>query len=78
MWQSAENLNLFSNLTLKQIFLKTKTFIKKLEYSFLVESTKIESESFPCKTTVSKANVKTKRMVNAKWTYHKEQSFARN
>ena len=49
-----------------------KTFLKKLEYHFLVESTKTENASFPYKTTTSEANVKTNRMVSTKWTYHKE------
>ena len=52
-----------------------KTFIKKLEYQFLVESTKIENVQFPYKTVISEANGKTNRMVSTKWTYHKDQSF---
>ena len=32
MWQSLEILNVFTTLTLKQIFWKTKTFLKKLQY----------------------------------------------
>ena len=59
MWQSVKVLNVFNTLTLKQIFWKTKTFFKKLEYRFLVESTKIENASFPYKTAISEANVKT-------------------
>ena len=70
--------NFFSTLTLKQIFWETKTFFKKLEYRFLVETTKIENKSFPLKTAPSEANVKTNRMVITKWTYHKEWSFAGN
>ena len=58
MWQSVEVLNVFNNLTLKQIFWKTKTFLKKLGYCFLVKSIKIENASFPYKTVLSKANVK--------------------
>ena len=50
-----------------------KIFFEKLEYRFLVESTK-----FPYKSTISEANVKTNRMVTTKWTYHKERSFASN
>ena len=68
----------FNSLTLKQISWKTKTFPKKLEYRFLVESTKIENASFPYKTTISEANVKPNKMVTKKWTYHKERSFASN
>ena len=71
-----EILNDFNTLTLKQIFWKTKTFFKKLEYRFLVESTKIENASFPYKTAISEANVKTNKMVSTNWTYHKERSFA--
>ena len=43
---------------------KMKTFFKKLEYRFLVESTKIENASFPHKTAISDANVKTNRIVS--------------
>ena len=55
-----------------------KTFFKKLENRFLIETTKIENASFPFKTALSEANVKTNRMVTTKWTYHKEWSFASN
>ena len=55
-----------------------KTFFKKLGYRFLVECTKIENTSFPYKTAISEANVKTNRMASTKWTYHNEWSFARN
>ena len=63
-----------NNLTLKHIFWKTKTFFKKTG----VESTKIEKTSFPYKSTIAEANVKTNRMVSTKWTHHKEWSFASN
>ena len=78
LWQSLEILNVLNNLTLKQIFWKMKTFFKKLEYRFSVESTKTESALFPYKTALSEANVKTNRIVSKKWTYHKERSFASN
>ena len=55
-----------------------KTFSKKLEYGFLIESTKIKNASFPYKTATSETNVKTNRMVSTTWTYHKEPSFASN
>ena len=44
---TVEILNVFNILTLKQIFWKTKNVFKKLEYCFLVESTKVEITSFP-------------------------------
>ena len=59
-------------------FLENETFFKKLEYRFLVESTKIENASFPYKIVISEANVKRNSMVSTKWTYHKERSFASN
>ena len=71
-------LNVFNTLTLKQNFWKRKTFFKKLEYYFLVESTEIENVSFRYKNAISEANVKTNRVVSTKWTYHKERSFASN
>ena len=55
-----------------------KTFFKKLEYRFLLETIKIENTSVPFKTALSEANVKTNRMVTTKLIYHKEWSFASN
>ena len=55
-----------------------KTSFKKLKYRFLVESTKIENALFSYKTAISEANLNTNRMVSAKWTYHKQRSFASN
>ena len=56
-----EILDGFNTLTSIQIFLKTETFFKKLEYYFLVESTKIENTSFFVKSPMSGVNVKTNR-----------------
>ena len=36
----------------------------------------IKSATFPYKTSLSKADVKTNWMGNTKWTYHKKRSFA--
>ena len=66
-----EILNVFNTLTLKQ------TFSKKV-VPFLVESAKTEYASFPQKTGISEANVKTNRIVSPKWAYHKEPSFDSN
>ena len=60
------------------MFWKTKTFLKKLQYRFLVETTKIESILFSFKTALSEVNVKTNRMPTTKLTYHKEWSCAIN
>ena len=53
-----------------------KTFLKKLEDHFSVETTKIENTSLPFKT--AEANVVTNRMLTTKWTYHREWSLAVN
>ena len=58
----------------KQIFWKTETFFKKLEYRFLVESTNVENAIFQYKVGLSRTNVKTNSMGSVNWTYHKEQS----
>ena len=52
-----------------------QTLFKKLEYCSLVENTNIDSITYPYKTALSEANVKTNRMGSTKLTYHKEQSF---
>ena len=78
MWQAVKILSVFNTLTVKQIFWKMKTFFKKLEYRFLVESTKTENAPFPYKIAISEANVKTNRMVSTKRTDHKEWRFASN
>ena len=78
MWQSVEILNVFNILTLKRTSWKTKTFFKKLEYRFLVESTEIQNASLPYKTAISETNVKANSMLSTKWTYQKERSFASN
>ena len=76
--QSVKVSNVFNTLTLKQVLWKTKTFLKKLEYRFLVETSKIENASFPLKTVLSEVSVKTNKMVTTKWTYHKEWNFTSN
>ena len=78
MWKLLGILNFFNTLTLRQIFWKTQTLFKKLEYRFLVESTKIENPTFPHKTALPEANVKTNKMDSTKWTYHKQRTFASN
>ena len=61
MWQSLLILNIFNALNLKhKDFWKTKLFLAKLEYPFLVESTNIESTLFLWKIVLLKANVKKK------------------
>ena len=55
MLQSVKGLlNVFNTLTLIQILPKTKTFFKKLEICFLVETTKIENTSFSSKLLCQK------------------------
>ena len=73
----AGNFESFQYFHLEKNFLKNILFLKKkLDYRFLVESTKIEKASYPYKTALLEANVKTNRMGGTKWTLHKERSFA--
>ena len=67
MWQPLESLNIFNTVTWKQFFWKNENFSKKIEYCFLVESTKIEN-----------TDVKSNKMESTKLTYHKKQSFVSN
>ena len=67
-----------SILKLWNKFSERHRLLKKMEYRFLVESTKIDNITFPYKTALSEANVKTNRMGSTKLTYHKERSFASN
>ena len=55
-----------NTLILEQIFWKMKNFFKNLEYSFLIQSTKIKNASFSYKTAISEADVKTNRMMSTK------------
>ena len=45
-------------------FLEKENLFSKLEYRFLVKSTKIENTSFPYKTATLEANVKTNRILS--------------
>ena len=74
-----ENFVHFQYCNFETDFLENENFLsKKREYRFLVERTKIEKTSFPYKTVISEANVKTNRLVNTKLAYHKERRFASN
>ena len=72
------NFECFQDFNFKKNPKKENLFFRKLENSFVVESITIESVTYPYpyKTAPSEANVKTNRMGSAKWTYHKEHSFA--
>ena len=69
MWPSIGNLNIFNTLNLKQVFWKTKTFLKKLKYRYLVQNPTTDSTTLKAnesatsyKTALSKPNVKTNWM----------------
>ena len=71
------NFKCFQCFNFETSFLKNENlFFKKLENSVLVQSTMIESATFPYKTALLEANVKANRMGSTKWTYHKECTFA--
>ena len=74
----SKNFEHFQYFNFETDFLEKERFFQKLDYHFLVERIKIENASFPYKTAISEANVKTNRMVTTKWTYHRELSFASN
>ena len=54
----AEDLNVFQYLN--EFCKKLKPFLKKLYYRFAVKGTTTENATFPYKTALSTANVKTK------------------
>ena len=63
VWQSMEIFNVFNTVTLKQIFWKKNTFMKKLpEHRFLLERTKIENATFLYKIAISETTIKTSRL----------------
>ena len=73
------NFERFQYFNFETRFLKNKRlFQQKTGAPFLVESTKIESPTFPKQATLSEANVKTNRMGSTKWTYHNERRFSSN
>ena len=74
----SERFKRFQFFNFETNFWGTKTFFKKLENQFFVETTKIENTSFPFKTALSEADVKINGKATTKWTYHKEWRFASN
>ena len=77
----SENFEHLQYFNFEKGFLENESFFQKTGvpfFSWTNERTKIGKASFPYKTDVSEANVKTKRMVTTKWTYHRERSFTSN
>ena len=62
----SENFEHFQYFNFETDFLENETFFKNLGHRFLVERSKIENASFPYKTVISEANVKTNKMVTTK------------
>ena len=73
-----ERFQYFQNIMKNTNFPENEILFIKVEYRFLVESTKIENATFPYKTALSEGNVNANRMWSAKCTYHKERSFTIN
>ena len=77
MWQSVENFERFQYFNFETNFLRNENLFQKLEYCFLVESTKneynISKQNYPVRS-----HVKTNKISSTKWTYHKERGFASN
>ena len=74
-WKS-ENFEHFQYFNFETDFLEDDNFFQKTGELFLAERTKIEKASFPYKTALSEANVKTNRIVTTKWAHDRERSFA--
>ena len=74
----SEHFEHFQYFNFETDFLENENFFKKLEFHFLFERNKTEKASFPYKTAISEASVKTNRKVAKKWAYHRERSFSSN
>ena len=73
MLQSVKNLNVFNTLTLKQIFQKTKTFLKNWSNVFQQKVLRLKTHHFHTKLPYEKPVLRQiARMVSTKWTYHEE------
>ena len=59
----SRNFERFQYFNLETDFLENENLFQKLDYRFLVASTKIENVSFPYKTAISEANVKTNKTI---------------
>ena len=68
---------LFKVLNLKQVFWKTKTIFKKVEYRFIDAIAIIESAIFQCKVLCQKSILR-QTEGRAKWTYPNQRSLATN
>ena len=60
------NFERFQYINFETNFLKNQNPFRKLEYRFLVDSTKIENATFPYKAALPEGNVKTNRMGSTK------------
>ena len=66
------------DVVFEKSFLKYEFLKKESAVPFLVESTAIEVVTFPYKTALSKASIKTSIIRSTKYSYHKEQNFTTN
>ena len=71
------NFERFQYFNSETSFLENTNPFQKTAVMFLVESAKIEIATWPCKTVLSEANIKTNRMGSTKWIYHKEQNISK-
>ena len=74
----SQNFERFQHFNFGTDFLENENLFQKLEYSFLVENTKIENASFRYKTATLEVNVKANRIVSTIWAYHIQRSFPSN
>ena len=78
LWTISESFKRFQYFNFEADFRENENLFQKTRVPSLVETTKVENTSFPFKTALSEANVKTNRMATTKWKYHEEWSFACN
>ena len=62
----SENFKRFQYINFNSNFLENENLLQKPGVPFLVETTKIENTSFSFKTALSKANIKTNKVVTTK------------
>ena len=78
MCKSVDTLNDCQCFNFVANFLENEKLFQKTAVPFFSSKYEIENASFPCKTVLPEANVKTNKMVSTKWPRHKERSFGSN
>ena len=72
------NFESFQYFNLKTVFLENETFSQNTRIPLFSWKHLDWKCIISLQEAISKANVKTNRMMSTKWTYHKERGFVRN